>query len=90
MTRARKMLPIRVQTASVPGKRPTVRFGKPRRAGSPKVILAHAADYIHTKRNLSEARSLVQQYAAYAGRPTAAQDRAVCRKTALTAARRAH
>jgi len=31
---------------------------------SPKVIFARAADYVHTKRNLSEARSLLRQYAA--------------------------
>ena len=31
---------------------------------SSKVIFARAADYIHTKRNLSEARSLLQQYSA--------------------------
>ena len=30
---------------------------------SPKVIFARAADYIHAKRNLSEARSLLQKYA---------------------------
>jgi tetratricopeptide (TPR) repeat protein len=32
--------------------------------GSPKVIFARAADYIHSKRNFSAARSLLQQYAA--------------------------
>ena len=31
---------------------------------SPKVIFARAADYVHTKRNLSEARILLQQYSA--------------------------
>lgn len=37
---------------------------------SPKVIFARAADYVHTKRNLSEARSLLQQYAALPHTPS--------------------